>query len=128
MRDWAIYFLIKKVRVWAKKVRIWGEKVRVWAIYFLVKKGARLGKKGAILDNNRDNGVADPSHFRSDQLGSSSNAEFLNVVLGVLRHVQLALVSNAMVGIPGQVTTVDVVAAHIANNTYENGGESSLLA
>ena len=51
VRDWAIYFLIKKVRVWAKKVRDWTKKVRDWAIKLSIKKGARLGKKGASLGN-----------------------------------------------------------------------------
>ena len=49
VRDWAINFLIKKVRVWAKKVRDWTKKVRDWAIKLSIKKGARLGKKGASL-------------------------------------------------------------------------------
>ena len=51
VRNWAIYFIIKKVRVWAKKVLDWTKKVRDWAINLSIKKSARLGKKGASLGN-----------------------------------------------------------------------------
>ena len=58
-------FIIKKVRLWAKKVLDWTKKVRDWAINLSIKKGARLGKKGARLDNNR---LLLPKLHPSDQL------------------------------------------------------------